>query len=103
MPAGLSKPASISRKELLAGPALMTWPALRPLLPAHADKPLHAILQPVAVLGATSLDCPGAIRDVCELEHLGDLIGRRGIQEVLLVCKDEDRNAGKLVITEQLP
>mmetsp|Transcript_46429 Transcript_46429/g.122642 ORF Transcript_46429/g.122642 Transcript_46429/m.122642 type:complete len:208 (-) Transcript_46429:37-660(-) len=66
-----------------------------------AHKPLHAVLQTVALLCAARLDSPGAVLNRCEVEGLGNLIGGRGLQEVLLVGEDEQRDGGELVLREQ--
>lgn len=52
--------------------------------------------------GGARLDLPDAVADGVQVETLCYLRGRRGRQQVLLVCKDEHGNTAQLLLFQQL-
>lgn len=62
----------------------------------------NADLDALSGQGGARLDLPYAIPDGVQVETLGDLGGRGGRQQVLLVGEDEHRNAAQLLLIQQL-
>lgn len=62
----------------------------------------EADLDPLPGQGRARLDLPYAIPDGVQVETLGDLGGRRGRQQVLLVGEDQHGNAAQLLFIQQL-
>lgn len=60
----------------------------------------NADLDPLSGQGRAGLDLPYAITDGVQVETLGDLGGRGGRQQVLLVGKDQNRNATQLLFIQ---
>eukprot|EP00462_Mataza_sp_D1_P008747 CAMPEP_0175161596 /NCGR_PEP_ID=MMETSP0087-20121206/24693_1 /TAXON_ID=136419 /ORGANISM="Unknown Unknown, Strain D1" /LENGTH=194 /DNA_ID=CAMNT_0016450029 /DNA_START=403 /DNA_END=990 /DNA_ORIENTATION=+ len=65
------------------------------------DDPLESVIKSLPCFGRHAVDLPRAVADIDQVQLLCDILGRKGVVQVLLVGKNENGDSGEFFVFDE--